>query len=361
MPKVPILEAKKAGNNGHPPDPNDDVIDIDFSTPLLESDGRNIEEEEKRQQIPKGKSKEPESVSQEKKDDDISDEELATLNANEMERYKFKDRRFPTPMGEEAFIGIAGEIVNIIAPVSEASKEATLAQFLVGIGNLLGRGLHRKQAGIHHLNEDTVLVGDTAIARKGSSWVPLLSLFTVLNEEWCSTRIKDGFQSGESIIHAVRDAIYGIIPVNKRKAGEADVAEETLLDEGVDDKRLLMHEEEFGRLLTVASRVGNTLSTTLRKAWDGKKWLYTEGKIAPEKATEAHISMIGHITVTELLDCLKAVENKNGFSNRVLWIATKRTKQISIPLWIDWRNLSGPTPRPMSRCANRLAWALRVP
>lgn len=149
--------------------------------------------------------------------------------------------------------------------------------------------------------------------------------------------MRDGFQSGEAVVHSVRDTLYGTIPVNKRKAGQADKAEETVLDQGVLDKRLLIMEEEFGRLLTVASRPGNTLSSTLRKAWDGKKWLYTEGKISPEKATGAHISMIGHITITELLDCIREVENKNGFSNRVLWVATRRVKQLALPGWIDWR------------------------
>ena len=272
---------------------------------------------------------------------EISDEELKNLNDAEIERYRFKDRRFPDPMSDDAFYGVAGQIVNIIAPVSEASKEATLAQFLVAFGNILYRGPHRKQAAIHYLNENTVLVGETAIARKGSSWVPLQSLFSIIDQEWVSTRMKDGFQSGESVIHAVRDQITGIIPVNKRKAGEADVVEETILDKGVDDKRLLMHEEEFGRLLTVSSRPGNTISTTLRKAWDGKPKLYNEGKISPEHATNAHISVVGHITVDELLECLKAVENKNGFSNRVLWIATKRTKKISIPQWINWNEKPG--------------------
>jgi hypothetical protein len=271
-----------------------------------------------------------------KSEPEISDEELKALNEAALARYQFKDRRFPAPMEDAAFYGIAGEIVSIIAPVSEASKEATLSQFLVAFGNLLGRAAHRKQAGIHHLNEFTVLVGETAIARKGSSWVPLYSLLEMVSPEW-STRIKDGYQSGESIIHAVRDPIHGIIPINKRKAGTADEVKEALLDEGVSDKRLLMHEEEFGRLLTVASRTGNTLSTTLRKAWDSKQRLYTEGKISPEQATGSHISMIGHITVTELLECLKEVENKNGFSNRVLWIGTKRTKQLPIPPWINWR------------------------
>jgi hypothetical protein len=268
---------------------------------------------------------------------EVTDEELNELDSAELERYRIKDRPFPAPMGEEAFYGIAGEIVGIIKPVSEASREAILAQLLVAFGNMIGRGPHRKQAGIHHLNEFTVLVGETAIARKGTSWVAINNLLSAIDEDWLSNRMRDGFQSGESVIHAVRDPIYEIVPVNKRKAGQADKAEQTLLDKGVSDKRLLIVEEEFARLLTVASRSGNTLSTMLRKAWDGKKWLHNEGKISPEKATGAHISMIGHVTIKELLDCLKEVENKNGFSNRVLWIATKRHQKLPLPEWIDWR------------------------
>jgi hypothetical protein len=162
---------------------------------------------------------------EERSEPELTDEELTALHTVELERYQFKERSFPEPMGEEAFYRIAGEIVGIISPVSEASREATLVQFLVAFGNLIGRGAHRKQAGIHHLNEDTVIVGETAIARKGSSWVPLHSLLHHIDSEWTDTRIKDGFQSGESVIHAVRDPIYGTIPMNKRRAGQADEAE----------------------------------------------------------------------------------------------------------------------------------------
>jgi Bifunctional DNA primase/polymerase, N-terminal len=268
---------------------------------------------------------------------EITDEELAELDKAELERYRVKDRPFPEPMGEDAFHGICGEIVRIIEPVSEASREAILAQLLVSFGNLIGRGPHKKQAGVHHLNEFSVLVGETAIARKGTAWVAINNLLTSVDEDWLANRMRDGFQSGESIIHAVRDPQYGVIPINKRKMGEADKAEKTLIDEGVSDKRLQMVEEEFARLLTVASRQGNTLSSTLRKAWDAKQWLHTEGKNSPEKATGAHISMIGHVTIKELLNCLTEIENKNGFSNRVLWVATKRSKKVPLPPWINWR------------------------
>lgn len=100
---------------------------------------------------------------------ELTDEELRELDKTELERYRLKDRAFPDTMDEKAFIGVAGEIVEIIEPVSEASREAVLAQLLVAFGNMIGRGPHRKQAGIHRLNEFAVLVGETAIARKGTS------------------------------------------------------------------------------------------------------------------------------------------------------------------------------------------------
>jgi hypothetical protein len=268
---------------------------------------------------------------------ELTDEQLKEHEKAELERYRLKDRPFPAPMAEKAFYGIAGEIVHIIEPISEASRESILAQLLVSLGNLIGRGPNRKQAGIHHLNEFTVLIGETAIARKGTSWAAIQNLLAVVSEDWLSSRMRDGFQSGEAVVHSVRDAIWDTTPINKRRAGQADKAEKVVLDQGVLDKRLLIVEEEFARLLTVASRPGNTLSSTLRKAWDAKQWLYVEGKISPEKATAAHISMIGHITLPELLACLREVENRNGFSNRVLWVAARRTKILPLPGWINWK------------------------
>ncbi len=94
------------------------------------------------------------SVTDEAKDQngehEITDEELSEFEKPEIERYRLKDRPFPASKGEAAFQGIAGEIVRIIEPVSEASREAILSQLLVALGNMIGRGPHLKQAGIHH-------------------------------------------------------------------------------------------------------------------------------------------------------------------------------------------------------------------
>src|SRR5271166_2368758 len=269
-------------------------------------------------------------------DHQFTEEELRVLDKADLERYQLKDCPFPDPMGEAAFHGIAGRIVKIIEPASEACREAILGQLQVGLGNIVGRGPHRKQAGIHRVNEYAVLVGETSFGRKGTAWAATENLLKSLDEGWDSTRTRDGFQSGEAIIHSVRDPASGIIPVNKRKAGQADKVEKTILDEGVSDKRLMIVEEEFARLLSKASLPGNTLSPTLRKAWDAKEWLYTEGKVCPEKATGAHISMIGHITASELSKRMARVENENGFSNRILWVATRRVQELPFAPWVDW-------------------------
>jgi len=229
------------------------------------------------------------------------------------EYYRVRQRQLPAPMGRAAFSGILGEIVDIIAASSEASREAIAAQLLVGLGNLIGRGPARKQAGIHHLNEFTVLVGRTAKGRKGTAWDAALNLLSLIDPDWALNRVGHGYQSGESIIHAVRDEILGPIPMHKRKAGQAHKVQLAVLDPGVPDKRLLIVEEEFARLLTVSARTGNTLSSTLRYAWDAKQRLKNESKLSPEYATDAHISLIGHITLMELLECLPQWKIRTAF------------------------------------------------
>src|SRR5262249_35409532 len=54
-------------------------------------------------------------------------------------------------------------------------------------------------------------------------------------------------------------------------------------------------------------------------------------KTNPIQATGAHISIIGHITADELRRHLTEAEMGNGFANRFLWIAVRRSKEIPNP------------------------------
>jgi hypothetical protein len=70
-------------------------------------------------------------------------------------------------------------------------------------------------------------------------------------------------------------------------------------DAGAADRRLLVIEPKFVSVLKAVSREISTLSPTVRSAWDGRP-LAILTRTAPTRAADAHISIIGHITATEL-------------------------------------------------------------
>jgi DNA replicative helicase MCM subunit Mcm2 (Cdc46/Mcm family) len=88
---------------------------------------------------------------------------------------------------------------------------------------------------------------------------------------------------------------------------------------------LLVVESEFASTLRVLNREGNTLSPVIRNSWDtGDLNILT--KNSPAKATDAHITIIGHITQQELIRYLSDTEAGNGFGNRFLWVCVTRSK-----------------------------------
>jgi hypothetical protein len=221
-------------------------------------------------------------------------------------------------LDQDAYQGIAGRIVRSIEPETEADPVAILAQLLVMAGNLVGRQPYFVVEGTsHHANLFAVLVGSTARGRKGTSEGRVRQLLRSVDDKWNLDNVKTGLVSGEGLVWNVRDERWG-----KNKKGE-----EELLDEGVEDKRLLVVEPEFAAVLRVCRRETNTLSPTLRSAWDSGT-LRTLAKNSPAKATDAHISIIGHITVEELRRALAEVDGFNGFANRFLWVAVRRSKLL---------------------------------
>ena len=99
------------------------------------------------------------------------------------------------------------------------------------------------------------------------------------------------------------------------------------IDPGISDKRLMVTEPEFAGVLAVAERHGNTITSTIYKAWDGGK-LQTMTRKAPLCATGAHISIIGHITEDELRARLTRTDVANGLGNRFLFMLVKRSKVL---------------------------------
>jgi hypothetical protein len=214
---------------------------------------------------------------------------------------------FPAPPDRAAYHGLGGRIVDAIAPHTEADPVAVLAQLLVAFGAAVGRGAwFQVEATRHHANQFLVLVGDSAKARKGSSWDHVQRLLNGADPT-LAARTLTGLSSGEGLIWAVRDP--------------------TPSDPGVSDRRLLVVEPEFASVLKTASRDISTLSPTLRSAWDGRP-LAILTRSAPARASEAHISVIGHITSTELQHHITPVELANGLLNRFVLVACRRVRLL---------------------------------
>jgi hypothetical protein len=214
---------------------------------------------------------------------------------------------WPEPPAVDAFHGLPGAIVEKIAPHTEADPIAILTQLLVGCGTLIGRGAwFQVEATRHHPNQFLLLIGDTARARKGSSFDHVARLLTEVDPAFPS-RLTTGLSSGEGLVWAVRDP-HG-------------------QDRGIADKRLLVAEPEFASVLKGTSREISTLSPTLRSAWDGRP-LALLTRTAPARATDAHISIIGHITQTELRRHATTTEIANGFLNRFVLALVRRVRLL---------------------------------
>lgn len=222
---------------------------------------------------------------------------------------------------EEIFHGYVGRLVQVFEPFTEAAPIAVAAQFLVAFGNLLGRKPHFYVGETtHHLNENVLLVGGSSYARKGDSKNIALRVLKEVDDAWAAN-ITGGLSSGEGLIHAVRDPV-----MRTDRKGEQQV-----IDEGVPDKRLLIVETEFSQPLKQFVRDGNVLSNVIRDAWDAKHILRTITKTNPSRATDAHISIIGHSTLEDLAKYLSDSEAANGLGNRFLLLLTRRAKLVADP------------------------------
>ncbi len=235
-----------------------------------------------------------------------------------MDGLKLETPSFNLELHKDAYHGVAGQIINGIAPQSEAHPAALLIHFLVSFGNLLGRGAYYEvEKTKHFANLFAVVVGNSAMARKGTASKQIEWLMDQVFSEWQNKCQVTGLQSGEGLIYRTRDPSKRI-----EKGREVE-------DSGADDKRLLVVEPEFASVLKMSSRPGNILSPILRSAWDGSR-LQILTKNTPHQATNTHISFVGHITEDELTKDLSSTEITNGLGNRFLWLYVHKTKNLPL-------------------------------
>lgn len=223
---------------------------------------------------------------------------------------------WPERPHDDAYYGLAGEVVRTVEKYTEGDPAAILGQFLALFGVAVGQRPYFNVGATRHTPRIFVgIVGRSAKARKGDSWAPVERLVVGANES-IKDRILGGFGSGEAMVHAVRDA----------REAERVVKGKVTIESipGVQDKRLMVVETELARLLVAVGREGSTISQTVRDAYDGRA-LRNLVKGSPAQAEHHHIGIIGHTTAEELRGRLNEDQIRNGFANRFLWLAAQRS------------------------------------
>ena len=217
-----------------------------------------------------------------------------------------RDLTWPAPMQEDAFYGLAGKVVKRLAPHVESDSVALLANFLCMAGVLFGREAWA-EVGVtrHYPFEFVTLIGASSRARKGTGTNLVLSVAERVEEGFEKDRVLSGLSTGEKgLIKAIQDK-----------------------DEAIRGRGFLVKLGEFASLLEVMKRESNTMSTALRQAWDGERLRVLTRK-DPLDADNVSISVIAHITQSELLNRLTSTDRVNGFANRFLMVCTKRDKKL---------------------------------
>lgn len=205
-------------------------------------------------------------------------------------------------LDDAALHGLPGDVVRAIGPHSEADPAALLASFLTMLGNACGPGpVVQVGADAHPGRLFVMLVGDTTTGRKGTAGSQITRLFDLALPDWTASRLERGIQSAEAVIARVADGR---------------------------DRRLMLMEFEMGRLLATMA-VRPTLPSVLKEAWDGAALsVVTKRHAIRVRAGLAHVSVLGHITPSELGDRMAPVDVQSGTANRWLYFVVNRSKML---------------------------------
>jgi hypothetical protein len=207
-------------------------------------------------------------------------------------------------LSQTALYGLAGLAVRSLALHTEADPAAILLQFLAAFGNMAGPALHCMAGSTRHgLNLFVVLVGESRKARKATSWRQISTLFNEADPLWVARRVTASRPTAYRILHALRD------------------------QQPPTDRRLFLLAEEFGSVLHLLGHNSGQLSPLLRSAWDGGD-LYAHNGTHLLCATNAHLSMVAHITPRELAQHLTRTEAHTGFASHCLWTNARRSQSL---------------------------------
>lgn len=218
-----------------------------------------------------------------------------------IEELHHKRLDWPEPVDDAAYHGVLGDIVRSIAPHTEADPVGILGALLTMFGMVVGGSSYLYQGGKQYANIFVALIGETGIGRKGTASDAAAEAFSLAYPNW-RDHIAPGLGSGEGL-------------TSKLSASEDHIA--------------FVREGEFGHILTAMTRDGSTLSETIRNAWDhaplGRQ---VANRNASTIVLDHHVGILANITEVELSQKLTSEDAANGFANRFIWLAVRRSKLL---------------------------------
>ncbi|MCO5989943.1 YfjI family protein [Actinoallomurus spadix] len=232
----------------------------------------------------------------------------------------------PGPLPDEAmFDGLPGRVVREIHPYTEGDPVGVLATLLSAFSAAAGRGPHVAIGSTRHpLLVWTMLIGRTALGRKGTATNAAMEIFERVSPEFTERHLLYGSPSSGA-------GLVGKLEAMAREAGWYEDGDP--LDDEPEVRPgfpALMIEEEWAKVMR-RSRIDDALGQNLRTAWQGN----TLSVIVKRKADcatvkKAHVAIVGHITPDEFRGNLSAADVAGGTFNRFLPVFVQRCQ--SLPL-----------------------------
>jgi hypothetical protein len=200
-----------------------------------------------------------------------------------------------------AYHGLPGQVVATLEPHTEADPAALLLHFLVYFGNAAGAGLHLRTDTAQPARLFVIVVGEAA-GRKGTANNAVKELMALAAPDWMP-RITPGISTPHAVVSLVDDV-------------------------HATDRRLLLEETEFGRLLAQMQRYPGLIDV-LKQAYDGSELkIRTRDQRDWLTATRAHVSVVGHVTPDVLADRMPLTDLASGMGNRFLYLTVDRSKSL---------------------------------
>nr|WP_263250602.1 YfjI family protein [Saccharopolyspora rosea] len=234
--------------------------------------------------------------------------------------------RAELPPRDEAMFGTyLGSVVRQLEPTSEADPANILASLMAATGVYLGDGPYLRAGDDRHpLLVWPMVIGRTGIGRKGAGWSAAKRLLLATDPDFVERNIHSGLTSGEGLTQAFtadEDEATGPDDGEEKSKGKRRAS---LLPPG--DRRLLAFETEWATVMARMKREGNTLSATLRAAWEGGN-LSTLG-VTARIVRDTHIAILAHITPREFQAKLSASDMAGGTYNRFLPVLVAQTQYL---------------------------------